>query len=188
MQSNRFHTFICCLTNKSGTSDYKSLISEIQKELGEICHVLPSCSWIAPVEYRCEMGENLECELWFLENQSLPDIIKIKRWLMFFEHQYSIDNCRQFNLNPGFLSKEGMFLLTHKDNKERKRELLDSGIWQEQQYEVIQDSYIVTMNTFSEYQVKNRIRYFEKLIFGAKTEGANNKVLDGANMNTKIIS
>lgn len=163
MQNNKYSTFICVLTNKSGTQDYYRLFNDISNEIGKITKIVPNTNWVAPQQYIDEMGYNLISEIWFLETLTINEIIEIKRWTMYFEYQYSTNGHRKFNLNPGYLSKDGMFLLTHKDNIQRGRMNLDSGIWQEKQYNVIKNIVVPIDNTFSEYLSSDRLEIFNRI-------------------------
>jgi len=156
--------------------EYKNLLREITKEFGEIIKILPNCNWTAPIEYVNEMGENLESEIWFIDKHELSQIISIKHWMMFFEYQYSKNSNRQFNLNPGYVSEQGMFLLTHKDNRERGRENIDSGIWQEKQYQFSEQTFKPIINTFSEYLSPVRLSLFNDLLLSEKPILSNRKI------------
>lgn len=157
MQRNKHNTFINVLTNKVGTQDYFNLFRDISNEIGRVSQIIPNTIWEAPKEYKEEMGDDIKSEIWLLGNLSLSEIVQIKRWTMYFEYQYSINGQRQFNLNPGYFSLNGMFLLTHKDNNSRGRINLDDGVWQEKQYTIIGNRFLPNDNTFSEFLSNDRI-------------------------------
>jgi hypothetical protein len=110
------------------------------------------------------MGAGLQTRIYVFE-QSMPlnMVERLKDACMFLERKTAHeDGRRTFNLNPGYLSEDGMHLLTHKPNSERGRWRL-SRYWVEQQYSCDENgNYRITDNTFSEY-LGERLRLFQEL-------------------------
>ncbi|MBK8627554.1 MAG: hypothetical protein IPN86_18915 [Saprospiraceae bacterium] len=66
------------------------------------------------------------------------------------------------NAHHGVLRKCG-YLLTHKDNVQRGQVNLDICIWQEKQYNIIDNLVLPNENTFSEYLYSVRLKIFNRL-------------------------
>ena len=159
----KFKTFICCIFNKTNISKYDRFLFKLRKDY-PIQDLYGDTPWEAPQEYLDEMGSPLVTTVVVLKNKYfLNDIIGLKRYLIAKEIQTKLNNkSRTLNLNPGYLSKNGMFLLTHKPNKKRGREKIDSDTWQEKQYD--HDGVLkFNKNTFSEYRNQDRLSLFKKL-------------------------
>lgn len=163
MQNKTYSTFICVLTNKVGTKEYNDLFKDISNEIGKVSRIIPNSVWKAPIQYVAEMGDNLQNEIWFLDKMNLSQVVVLKRWLIYFEYEYSVNGHRQFNLNPGYISSDGMFLLTHKDNQLRGRQFLENGIWQEKQYIIEKSIFRPFENTFDEFLGADRLNLFNRL-------------------------
>jgi Domain of unknown function (DUF4416) len=164
------NSFICCISPAIGSSDYCDLIDEIDSDLYPIGEILPTVSWNAPIQYKKEMGEELKTEIIIIDRLcDLDKLVFMKKYTMFLEYLTSHSDRRTFNLNPGYVNEEGMFLLTHKDNTIRGRQLIKDGIWKEKQFSMSNGCLIRTYNTFSEYFDKMRIRTLTNL---AKPVGA----------------
>ena len=150
--------FICCITPCLYSSDYYALVNKISKWIFKPQKILGPCSWIPPEQYKDEMGNNLQTVIWVFETKlSIAELVEVKKQCMFFEKGYSKNGQRQFNLNPGFVSSEGMFLLTHKDNVKRGRVPIGHSTWIEKQYDVTENGLVFNQNTFSEYVSRNRL-------------------------------
>ncbi|UPT68026.1 MAG: DUF4416 family protein [Sphingobacteriales bacterium JAD_PAG50586_3] len=156
--------FICCISAKHKSPEYKEVLRCIREDICDISDIWPNVSWNAPIEYQIEMGQNLETQIIILKNAfTVLDFVKIKTNLMDMEVKYSMNNNRLFNLNPGFIDGEGMFLITHKPNFERGRTFIGGGLWMEQQYIILNNQLSYCNNTFSEYLNKKRLKQFNKL-------------------------
>ena len=158
----KFKTFICSIFSETNDSQFKRFISKLSDK-HEVSEIWDNVSWDAPQEYINEMGKSLITKVIILQNPLiLPDIIELKIYLMNEEVDSTKNNKRVLNLNPGYLSDNGMYLLTHKPNEWRGREKISEGIWQEKQYD-FNEEFTVNRNTFSEYTNKERLRLFNNL-------------------------
>jgi len=159
----KFKTFICCIFNEISISKYERFLFELRKDY-PVQDLYGNVPWKAPQEYLNEMGDPLVTTVIVLKNNYfLNDVIDLKRYLIAKEIQTKLNNgSRILNLNPGYLSKNGIYLLTHKPNKKRGREKIASDMWQEKQYD--HDGVLkFNKNTFSEYRNQDRLDIFNKL-------------------------
>lgn len=160
-------SFICCITPHQDTTEYFQLIKEISLEFGPIESILNNTPWAPPINYQKEMKSDLKTSILILKRSlNIKEFVILKKYCMFYEHLTSIDYSRKFNLNPGYLDYNGMFLATHKPSVSRNREYLMDNIWQEKQYDFNNDYFYINTNTFSEYVASERIskltEYFHK--------------------------
>jgi len=157
-------TFICCITSKLRSLEFASIMNLLQREFGLIETILPNINWIAPVNYVSEMGPNLQTNIIILENTiGILGFAELKKYCMNIEIDTAISNSRVFNLNPGYISFDGMYLASHKSSPARGREYLSDNIWQEKQYNYNSNKFTDNNNTFSEFNDHNRLSFFNKL-------------------------
>lgn len=145
--------FICIISNKLSSIEEGQLKDTIKESFGLFEEIEKEDSWEAPKEYTDEMGVGLKTKLYLFEKpKTNEDIENLKSLCMGIEQSTSLEGKRIFNLNPGFLSDEGMFLLSHKPSPQRGR-IPFGKYWIEKQYDIEQNTgnYIIKPNTFSEY-------------------------------------
>jgi len=158
----KYRTFITSIHSKTNDNLFEDFVSGLSGKY-KVKDIWDNVEWKAPMEYEEEQGNSLISKVVILDELlELDEIIYLKRYLMNKENEFSINNQRTLNLNPGYLSEDGMYLLTHKDNTERDREKLTEGIWQEKQYDFDKE-YKINQNTFSEYSHRDRLRLFNSL-------------------------
>lgn len=159
--------FIGCIMTTKGRQRKEELVLEITTRICGISKCFSHVPWLPPQPYVLEMGKPLRTEIFILARHFTDsDLVEVKRTCMRIEEQFLLDGGRQFNLNPGYLCTDGMFLLTHKPNPLRGRVLLGEGVWKEQQYLVRGDRYIPIHQTFSEYGNRQRLASFNTLARG----------------------
>ncbi len=85
-----------------------------------------------PSSYIQELGDGLITIIYiFLNNISKKELLKCKYLTMNFEKHNQSENGRIINLNPGFINRDGVFLISHKYRSRRK--YLGDNIWYEKQ-------------------------------------------------------
>ena len=161
MNDDRYKAFVCCILSQRYSDRLEHLVLKLNDEGYATNNVWDTAPWEAPKEYLDEMGDDLITKVVTLKQTLfLDEVVALKRFLMEEEKRTLLDNGkRRFNLNPGYLSETGMFLLTHKPNEERDREHIASGVWQEKQYNY-DGKFVSTPNTFSEYADEGRLMQF----------------------------
>lgn len=159
----KYISFISCIFPKQKENVFNEFLSNIGTKY-ETKDVWNYANWNPPKEYIDEMGSPLITKTIVLkENYNIPEMVRLKKLLQITEANTSGDGKRTLNLNPGYLSGEGMFLLTHKPSEERGRKKLGEDVWQEKQYDFENGSFTTNKNTFSEYSNEGRLRLFNGL-------------------------
>lgn len=160
---NTIKAFVTIISSSDNfnSQEYSEILHFFSQSLSvEI--ILPNIKWNAPREYIQETGFDLETRVIVFKDMLInDDMIKIKNWSSELEDKYSIDGKRKFNINPGFLSQEGMYLLSHKPNKIRSREPF-GHYFIEKQYDKNPRGLIPNKNTFSEY-LEGRLDIFNNI-------------------------
>lgn len=146
-----YKTFITIISNNFNSNDYLKIKDFFINKGFKIENEFPNLKWNPPHQYTEEMGNNLETRIIFFDkNKTKKQIILLKKYAQDLEEKYKANNNRTFNINPGFISEDGMYLLSHKANKTRGR-LVFSNYFIEKQYDKNNNSFITNQNTFSEY-------------------------------------
>ena len=160
---NKAHFFICCIAQEKNFTSLQ-LFSAIQSFVGDaICAAGPVENWHAPIEYIDEMGENLNTVIFDIP--MLRDkqwIVALKRFCSKKKKKNSINKKRLYNMNPGFISQNGLFLATHKDSETRSRTPITETVFIEQELEVHDGQLYPLPNAFSEYVADERLGLFNK--------------------------
>ncbi len=159
----KVRAFICAIYNQESENELSRFILNLEKNGYSVLNTWDNNVWEAPKEYIQETGDTLENRILIINSLSLSEISKLKLFLMEQEVEFTKNNRRTLNLNPGYLSPKGMFLITHKDNPYRKREEIANNLWQEKQYAYNGSTFEILDNTFSEYRDNERIAKFTKL-------------------------
>lgn len=156
---DKYLTFVTVISNHFQEKEYEVLLDKVTNMYGNFSTIFPNSPWEAPQEYKKEMGKNLETMiLFFKERLSVQKIGQLKETCMDHENTTSRNKKRRFNLNPGFINKEGMFLVTHKPNLGRGRQPF-GNFYIEKQYEIENNILVYSENTFSEYKGERVIRF-----------------------------
>lgn len=136
------------------------MIERITAEFGPIKQEFLNSNWEAPTQYKEEMGDGIQASILILANRlSKSKISELKSFLVMLENEFSGDK-RVFNLNPGYLSSEGFFLLSRKLNQARGRIPFSDMYWQEKQLDVSSGVLSVMENSFDEL---NHLPFLEYL-------------------------
>ena len=163
--TEKHKTFICCITPSIFSQEYYDILNSLALEYGSITEVLENINWEPPKSYQNEMGGKLQTNIILFKRPLLiSSFIELKKYCMDIEKKTSYNNSRSFNLNPGYVSNDGMFLASHKPSQIRAREYLSDNIWQEKQYDYNIKSFLTNVNTFSEFNNLKRISFFNNLI------------------------
>lgn len=157
-----YKAFVTIISN----SFYSEKFRQIKKLFTEVGFTIesefPNIDWDPPGEYVAEIGNNLETRILIFESKMNKEkLTSLKAYSEDLEKRYSVENKRVFNINPGFLSEEGMFLLSHKPNESRER-VPFGQYFVEKQYGKKFGHFVINKNTFSEY-LGERIKLFNKL-------------------------
>ena len=146
-----YKTFITIISNNFDSKEYQKIKDFFDSKGFNIEGDFPGTNWNPPYQYIEEMGPNLETRIIFFNgNKNKEQIILLNKYSQDLEKKDMVNNKRVFNINPGFLSENGMYLLSHKPNEARGR--LPFGVYFiEKQYDKDDDSFMINHNTFSEY-------------------------------------
>jgi len=158
--------FIGCIAKSEyiwPTTDL-SLLRSIELNISPVDTVYPPTNnWKAPLSYELEMGINLNTILIVLKRSgNIKDIVFIKNIAMKIEREFSNLGKRRFNLNPGLINRNGLFLATHKPNSIRTK--IGHNVWIEKQLEQFSNNLFPMLNTFDEYSADSRLKIFNKLL------------------------
>jgi hypothetical protein len=157
-----YKTFITIISNNFDSKEYGEIKDFLTAHCFDIEIELPNIQWSAPDQYILEMGQNLETRiLLFKESKNENEVVLLKKHSQELEGKYSINNKRRFNINPGFISRDGMYLLSHKPNNQRDRKSF-GNYFIEKQYGKDFSGLLPNKNTFSEY-LGDRINAFNKI-------------------------
>ena len=158
-------SFVCCISTLNRKIEFNKLLIDLGNEFGGISLNLPDVPWDPPLNYQREMKGRLKTNIIILEAAlNLIGFVELKKYCIDYENNTSISKSRIFNLNPGYINLEGMYLATHKPSIKRGREYLMDGVWQEKQLYLVNNQYTLNINTFSEYNNLSRINVFDKLL------------------------
>lgn len=122
----------------------------------------PTNKWSAPDSYLKEMGSSLSTVMIVLDKIDHDiELVNIKRSTIAAENMLCRQGRRVFNLNPGYLNNEGLFLASYKPKHIRTRIAYD--VWLEKQLHWSENTLVPMINTFSEYSDPERILSFNRL-------------------------
>jgi hypothetical protein len=139
----------------------KSLI-KLKENFGEIDLISSIIPFDFSDYYNREMGANLK-RFWisFKELVSAADISGIKVFTNSIEANFAINNNRQINIDPGYITPANVILATTKDYSHRI--YLDKGIYAEVTTIYRKSGYIKLPWTYSDYFSKVAIEFFLKI-------------------------
>jgi hypothetical protein len=164
-------SFIICISNKFNSVGFTALIEKVELRFSKIATVWKHTQWTAPREYEDESGQGLETRIIILDKMlDSIELVELKKFLMKYETETSVNSNRVFNLNPGYIDNDGLFLLSRKPNFQRGREHFGGNIWSEKQYKIVDGKLMQTTNTFSELQDKTRLTQFQILLATGKRQ------------------
>ena len=139
------------------------LLEIMMTKFGQISSVWdPTVNFEAPSSYRRETGSGLTTRIIVFEAKDTKmGLIQRKQASLVIEDLFSRFGKRRFNLNPGIINGDGMYLASHKDGP--YRDLLGDNVWIEKQYEITPSGYVAMTNAFDEFSDLWRIKRFCRL-------------------------
>ena len=112
--------------------------------------------------YEEEMGKNLVKRFlifnYFIEKK---DLIKIKKQTSEIEKEFSKDNKRKINLDPGCLNDKELFLASFKKGTNYKEDL-GQGVYAHKVLEFKEGKANIFRHTFSDYRIEENQEFFIK--------------------------
>jgi len=109
--------------------------------------------------YEKEMGKNLVKRfLIFNKDIEKQDLINIKKQTTEIEKEFSKDNNRTINLDPGYINKEELVLASFKSGTNYKEDL-GQGIYAHKVLE-FKDKVNIFWHTFPDYRIKENQEFF----------------------------
>lgn len=110
--------------------------------------------------YEKEMGKNLVKRfLIFNYNITKKELIKIKKQTAEIEKQFSKDNKRAINLDPGYLNEKELVLASFKKGTNYK-EALGEDTYAHKVLEFKDNKAIIFWHTFPDYRIKENQEFF----------------------------
>jgi len=172
--NNRKHKVIfTCLSNSLDSIVFRQIIDEIEATFGLIKNSARNKNWIAPLEYKIEMGNSLNSETFVFEEKLIKkDIVYLKKFLQYLEVSTGKLGNRKFNLNPGYIGEKGLSLISHKPGKQKQRSNFQDIFWEDLQIKFSKDKILILPNTFSELKNKQVLQ----LLFPSKENTPDNKL------------
>lgn len=138
----------------------RTLRNHLVQSFGQLAALwLPTNDWVAPSSYRAEIGSSLTTII-FLFRMQLPlrALPSCKNETLLLEDHFQRFGRRRFNLNPGVLSQDGLFLVSHKPGPHRTE--LARHAWLEQQLIWEKGDLRSLPNAFGEYADPSRRTLF----------------------------
>lgn len=142
---------------------YNKVKSVLEKKFGDIKTQSKEYSFdLFTSYYKKEMGNNLVKRfLIFNYNISKKELIKIKKQTAEIEKQFSKNNKRTINLDPGYLNEKELVLASFKRGTNYKEEL-GEGVYAHKVLEFKDNKAITFWHTFPDYRVKENQEFFMK--------------------------
>lgn len=112
--------------------------------------------------YEKEMGKGLKKRIVIFEKAiEKKDLIKIKKEITEIENQFSVNNNRQINIDPGYLSKTELVLASFKKGTNYKEDL-GEGVYAHKVLE-FKDKVSIFWHTFPDYRVKENQDFLKNM-------------------------
>lgn len=157
------YLIVTCLVSERRISQGipETLLAELTSLAGPISKIYRADGHeLLPRSYRVESGCDLTCIIMeFRELSGWGDLCKVKAVTSEIEKNYSPNNKRIYNLNPGLLMPNGFWMASHKPAK--NRELIGTGVWAEPQLTVMSGKLTKVPWTFEEIRCTNVFRSIE---------------------------
>jgi len=110
--------------------------------------------------YEKEMGkELLKCFLIFEKEIEKKDLIQVKKEITEIEKEFSVDDNRQINLDPGYVNDHELVLASFKSGTNYKEDL-GNGVYAHKVLEVKDGKIERYWHTFPDYRVKENQEFF----------------------------
>ncbi len=130
---------------------YIKSLNLLDSQFGEIAMISPPIEWNFSDYYKDELGTNILRRFIFFKNLVEQDnIADIKIITNKIEDSLSIDNKRNINIDPGYLTHAKVVLASTKDYSHRI--YLRNGIFAEITLIFKKDRFIPHLNTYKDYQ------------------------------------
>lgn len=140
---------------------FKDLYKELEKTWGKTQLISEWLDFSHTDYYTKEMGSGLKRRLILFKEPADQENLKnfkVKSWEI--EEKYSINNKRQINIDPGFLTMERFILLTGKNYSHRI--YLGEGVFADLTF-VHENGEFTTLSwTYSDYKFKEIISFLER--------------------------
>lgn len=113
--------------------------------------------------YEKEMGKNLVKRFLVFDYKiNKKELIKIKKQTTEIEKEFSRDNKRTINLDPGYLNDKELVLASFKKGTNYKEDL-GEGVYAHKVLEFKDKKPIIFWHTFPDYRVKENQEFFMKI-------------------------
>jgi hypothetical protein len=162
--------FVVCMMQRGSLEEgMLDRIGEIvESELGAVRALVPELrGWIAPWQYRSEMGEDL-VNVGIVLEERLPvsRLVAFKEWALALERDTRICGNRTVNVNPGIVLSDRVIVASHK-SRDGIRRCIGINCWiQTVATATPSGRFMPSRNTFSEYVAPSRL----ELLTGLRIE------------------
>lgn len=137
-------------------------VVELKKEFGEIGSQSDEFGFNFTDYYENESGKNLKKKfLSFNKTINDKELSKIRLTTAKIEDKFRVNGKRTVNIDPGYVSKEGVFMASVK-RKHFKTDI-GNGIWLHKVLGFEDDKIIEFKQTFADYRVKQNQDFFNKV-------------------------
>ncbi|HDL18281.1 MAG TPA: DUF4416 family protein [Bacteroidetes bacterium] len=153
---------LICAVTFSQQADPDSVLSDLVKKYGAIDVQSELFSFTQTEYYKKEMGDNLRKLYLSFKNLIMPErIVHIKLETNLLEKKYTIAGNRSVNLDPGYLEKAKLILVTTKNFSHRI--YLGSGIFGDVQLRIKGGKFQIHEWTYPDYREEKVIRFFRRI-------------------------
>jgi hypothetical protein len=143
---------------------YDRCIGELKKVFGETDKESDEYSFNFTAYYEEEMGKNLKKRfVSFKKTISNEELAGIRIKTGKIEDNFRVDNKRIINIDPGYISKEGVFMASIKQ-KPFKTEL-ENKVFLHKVLGFEENKIIEFKHTFADYKLKENQRFFLDLLY-----------------------
>ena len=133
-------------------------VDELKSQFGEIVDESAEYDFNFTDYYEKESGKNLKKKfLSFKKTITKEELSKIRLMTGNIEDKFRIKNKRTVNIDPGYISKEGVFMASVK--KKRFKTLIKNGIYLHKVLSFEGDKLVELNYTFADYK-QNKVKEF----------------------------
>lgn len=173
-KKKRVQLIVSCIFDKPSVNNDLNVLNDfLVTYFGEILEILSPAKMLnEPTSYKRELGDDLYTVIYVFRSKfTIHELIDIKKIAIIIEGLLATNGRRKYNINPGFISQDGLFLLSHK--RRRRRSYLGRGVWLEKQLMAQYGKLSPMPYTFPEFLERNRIKLLSKYVREMETEKAN---------------
>lgn len=153
---------LICAVTFSQQVELNRVLKDLVEKYGSIDVQSEIFAFVQTEYYRKEMGENLHKIFLSFKNLILPEqIVGIKLETNLLEKKYSIAGNRNVNLDPGYLEKAKLILVTTKNFSHRI--YLGSGIFGDVQLRMKGGKFQIHEWTYPDYREEKVIHFFRRI-------------------------